>query len=120
MGGCSGWTSPLPPGQGACQAAAGADVIVYGVMNGQWYADHQGLIRELVATGKPVVVVGMGEPYELVRVPEIGTYLAAYGYRASNLYGVGALIFARIAPTGKLPEAIRGPYPVGHGLTSLW
>lgn len=100
----------------AREKAAGAAVIVYGMYNGHKYPEHQTLLKELAAAGKPVIVVGMGEPYELTAMPQIGTYIAAYGYQASNLQGVGALLFGKAAPTGRLPVSIPGLYPIGHGL----
>lgn len=98
-------------------AAENAAVIVYGVSNAGNYPDHQALIKELVATGKPVVVIGMGEPYDLVTLPQIQTYVATYGYQVSNLQGVGALLFGKAAPGGKLPVSIPNLYPLGHGLS---
>ncbi|MDF2626333.1 MAG: beta-glucosidase [Symbiobacteriaceae bacterium] len=97
-------------------AAQTADVIVYGVANARNYADHQALIKELIASGKPVIVVGMGEPYDLTALPGIETYVAAYGYQDSNLRGVGALLFGQAQPKGKLPVSIPDLYPLGHGL----
>jgi beta-N-acetylhexosaminidase len=98
-------------------AAQTADVIVYAVANSENYPDHQALIKELIASGKPVIVVGMGEPYDLMTLPGIETYVAAYGYQDSNLRGVGALLFGQAPPKGKLPVSLPGLYPVGHGLT---
>lgn len=98
-------------------AAAKANVVVYGVYNARNYPEHQALIKELIATGKPVIVVGMGEPYDLMTLPEIQTYVAAYGYQIPNLQGVGALLFGKAPPKGKLPVSIPNLYPIGHGLT---
>lgn len=97
--------------------AKDAAAIIYAAYNPGDYAGHQKLIRELLTTGKPVVVVGAGEPYDLLSLPEIETYLAAYGYRAPNLYGVGALVFGKAPAKGRLPVSIPGLYPVGHGLS---
>lgn len=101
----------------AREKAAAAAVIVYGMYNGHKYPEHQTLLKDLEATGKPLIVVGMGEPYELTAMPQIGTYIAAYGYQAPNLQGVGALLFGKMVPTGKLPVSIPGLYPLGHGLS---
>ena len=97
--------------------AADAAAVVYAAYNPGDYAGHQALIRELIATGKPVVVVGAGEPYDLLSLPEIETYVAAYGCRAPNLYGVGAMVFGKAPAKGRLPVSIPGLYPVGHGLS---
>ncbi len=110
--------SPSAAGAAAVKdAARDAAVIVYAVTNSQKYPDHQKLIKELVATGKPVIVVGMGEPYDLTALPEVQTYLAAYGFQTSNLHGVGALLLGKAPPKGKLPVSIPGLYSAGHGLT---
>ncbi|HYG56761.1 MAG TPA: glycoside hydrolase family 3 C-terminal domain-containing protein, partial [Symbiobacteriaceae bacterium] len=98
-------------------ASAGAAAVVYGVYNGHKYPEHQALIRRLIATGKPVLVVGLGEPYDLTELPEIQTYIAAYGYQSTNLQGVGALLFGTASPGGKLPVSVPGLYPIGHGLS---
>lgn len=97
--------------------AGQAAVIVYGVYNGHKYPEHQAVIKELVASGKPVIVVGMGEPYDLTKLPQIQTYIAAYGYQQPNLQGVGALLFGRAPAKGKLPVSIPDLYPIGHGLS---
>jgi len=94
-----------------------ASVIVYGVYNAHKYPEHLALIREFVATGKPLIVVGMGEPYDLTALPEVRNYVAAYGYQSTNLLGVGAVLFGQSPPQGKLPVSIPGLYPIGHGLS---
>ncbi len=97
--------------------AAKASVIVYAVFNGHNSPEHQAFLKELIASGKPVIVVGMGEPYELTALPQIQTYIAAYGYQTPNLQGVGALTFGKAPAKGKLPVRIPGLYPLGHGLS---
>lgn len=98
-------------------AAATAGIVVYGVYNAGKYPEHQAMIKELVASGKPVVVVGMGEPYDLTVLPQIDTYLAAYGYMTPNLESVGGVLFGTVKPQGKLPVTIPDLYPLGHGLS---
>jgi beta-N-acetylhexosaminidase len=98
-------------------AAEKAAAIVYAVTNSHNYPEHQQLLKDLIATGKPVIVVGMGEPYDLTALPEIQDYVAAYSYQAPSLQGVGALLFGKATPKGKLPVTIPGLYPAGHGLS---
>jgi len=93
-----------------------AAVVVYAVSDGHEVPAHRELMAELIAAGKPVIVVGLGMPYELTAVPEIETYIAACGYRDANLKGIGPLLFGRAPARGRLPVAIPGLYPVGHGL----
>ncbi|MBP2018592.1 beta-N-acetylhexosaminidase [Symbiobacterium terraclitae] len=100
----------------ARQMAAEAAVVVYAVSDGHEYPEHVSLMGELVAGGRPVVVVGLGMPRELTAVPEIATYIAAYGDGDAHLKGVGPLLFGRAEPRGRLPVAIPGLYAAGHGL----
>lgn len=96
------------------QELGNAEVVVYGVYNAD--AAHQALINEILAAGKRLVLVGLGEPYDLLRLPQVRTYVAAYGYSSTNLQAVGPLIFGKRAFAGKLPVSIPGLYETGHGL----
>ena len=91
-------------------------MVVYAVADGHEAPAHRALMAELIAAGKPVIAVGLGMPYKLTAVPEIQTYIAAYGFRDANLKGIGPLLFGRAPARGRLPVAIPGHYPVGHGL----
>lgn len=42
---------------------------------------QQALVRALVATGRPVVVVAVRDPYDLAHLPGVTTYLATRGLR---------------------------------------
>jgi beta-N-acetylhexosaminidase len=42
---------------------------------------QQALVRALVATGRPVVVVAVRDLYDLAHLPGVTTYLATYGLR---------------------------------------
>ncbi len=109
--------SPDPADVARARALAeGAAVVVYAVRDGHEAPAHRALIAELIAAGKPVIVVGLGMPFELTAVPEIETYIAAYGFRDASLKGIGPLLFGRAPARGRLPVAIPGLYPVGHGL----
>ncbi|MEW8977064.1 MAG: beta-N-acetylhexosaminidase [Symbiobacterium sp.] len=103
----------------AREIAEEADVVIYAVSEGHDVPGHRDLIADLVAGGRPVVVVGLGMPYELTAIPEIGTYIAAYGYQDVNLKGIGPLLFGRAPAKGRLPVSVPGLYPAGHGLDMM-
>jgi beta-N-acetylhexosaminidase len=85
-------------------------------------AAQQAFVRALVATGKPVIVAGMRNPYDVSYLPTAQTYLATYGYTAESIESLARVIFGEVNPSGKLPVTIPKAdgsgalYPFGHGL----
>jgi beta-N-acetylhexosaminidase len=79
-------------------------------------ARQQALVRALVATGRPVVVVAVRDPYDLAHLPGVSTYLATYSYAPVAMESLARVLLGVTAPRGKLPVAIPGLYPFGHGL----
>jgi len=113
-------------------AAASRDLIVVSTNNAAGIvaatgeptasaAAQQAFVAALVATGKPVIVSGMRNPYDISRLP-VPTYLATYGYTPHSIESMVRVLFGEVNPTGTLPVTIphadgSGPlYPYGHGL----
>ncbi|WUI03341.1 glycoside hydrolase family 3 protein [Spirillospora sp. NBC_00431] len=115
----------------AVAAARGQDLVV-AVTNRAWDVKdepgHNGpgqanLVKALVATGKPVVVVAVRDPYDIAWFPEATTYLATYSYTAEALRSAAKALFGELNPRGRLPVTIpvrddpgTALYPFGHGL----
>jgi beta-N-acetylhexosaminidase len=115
-------------------AAAGiSDLVVVSTMNAAGVdaatgrptpsaAAQQNLVRALLATGTPVVVAGVRNPYDISYLTEAPTYLATYGYTAASLESLTRVLFGEINPVGRLPVTIPRAdgtgtlYPIGHGL----
>ncbi|MBO1330246.1 glycoside hydrolase family 3 protein [Streptomyces sp. VRA16 Mangrove soil] len=112
----------------AVRAAASADLVV--VASGLAPADgaqggtaHVALVRALLASGRPVVVIGVRNPYDINRFPEAPLYLATYGSGPRQLDHAVQVVLGEHAPHGRLPVAVPAAgdpaevlYPVGHGL----
>lgn len=79
-------------------------------------ASHAGLIRALVATGKPVIVVSYGSPYLLRQFPEVPAYLCAYGAAESSQRAAIGALFGEFPVRGRLPVTLPGLYAYGHGI----
>jgi beta-N-acetylhexosaminidase len=113
----------------AVAAAASADVVVVTTMKA-WdtaVTDRRGgqqkLVKQLLATGKPVIVVATRDPYDIAYFTEAPTYLATYSYNAVSMASLARVITGEVAPSGKLPVDIPVAgdpttplYPFGHGL----
>ena len=99
-------------------AAATADVVIVGTSRAQITANvgQATLVNQLVAMGKPVVVVGLREPYELASFPGVNAYLAAYNYRNCGFQAAADILFGDWNPSGLLPVTIPGYYSYGYGL----
>jgi beta-N-acetylhexosaminidase len=114
---------------GAVSAANGSDAVVVTTMKA-WdtsvtdkRAGQQKLVKALLATGKPVVVVATRDPYDIAYFTQAPTYLATYSYSPVAIDAVARVITGEVSPSGKLPvdipvagEPTTVLYPFGHGL----
>ncbi|MEV5569759.1 glycoside hydrolase family 3 N-terminal domain-containing protein [Spirillospora sp. NPDC052269] len=115
----------------AVDAARGHDLTVV-VTNKAWDTStekgHNGpgqadLVKALIATGKPVVVLAVRDAYDINAFPTAPAYLATFSYTADALHAAAATLFGANRPQGRLPVAIpvagspdQTLYPFGHGL----
>jgi beta-N-acetylhexosaminidase len=115
--------APTPAQRAAAVAAAqAADVVVVPAYNAWRSADQQQFIRELVATGTPVVVVGTRDAYDINRIPDVDAFVATYGNLAVSIRAAARALVGEVNPSGLLPVTIPTAdgtdtlYPYGHGL----
>ncbi|MFJ8813546.1 glycoside hydrolase family 3 protein [Amycolatopsis thermoflava] len=107
----------------AVAAAGEADTVIV-LTNGLRSDTAQGdLVRELLATGKPVVAVSVQEPYD-PGYADVPTWVATYDWRDVTMASLAKVLTGEIAPQGKLPvdipagdDAGQIRYPFGTGLT---
>ncbi len=77
------------------------------------------LLEILLDTGRPLVWVALGTPYDLALVPRAPVYLATYSTRQPSLDALAAILTGRARPAGTLPVSIPGHYHAGHGLETF-
>jgi len=82
------------------------------------------LVKSLLTTGKPVIVVAVRNPYDIAYFPEAPTYVSTYSYSPVMAPSLARVLFGEVSPKGKLPVSIPSAvdpdttlYPLGHGLT---
>ncbi|WP_374970677.1 glycoside hydrolase family 3 protein [Terrabacter sp. BE26] len=114
----------------AVGAAADKDVVVVTTMKA-WdtsVTDRRGgqqkLVKQLLATGKTVVVVAVRDPYDIAYFTDAPTYVATYSYSPVAIEAAARVIVGDVSPTASLPVDIpvagdpnTALYPFGHGLT---
>jgi beta-N-acetylhexosaminidase len=102
--------------QQAVTAARQADVTVVTTYNAWSDVTQQNLVKALLATGKPIVVVAVGGPYDITYFPAATTYVAAYGYQPVSITAVAAVLRGEAKATGHLPVTIEGLFRYGSGM----
>ncbi len=76
------------------------------------------LLRDLAAMNKPFVFTVFGSPYVLTHIPDLPSYVVTYDTTPMAELAMVRAITGEIPFQGKLPIALPGFYPVGHGLRS--
>ena len=64
------------------------------------------LVAELVASGKPVIVAAVRDPYDIAYLPSAETYLATYSYAGVSVRALAKTLFGEMNPSGRLPVDI--------------
>jgi beta-N-acetylhexosaminidase len=110
--------------QTAAAKAATKDLVVVSSQRAWASTQQQDLVDDLLATGTPVVVLAVRDPYDIAYFTEAPTYVATYSYSPVSLGAATRVLFGEVDPTGKLPVSIptaEDPdtelYPYGHGLS---
>jgi beta-N-acetylhexosaminidase len=98
-------------------------VVVAAYASGAAYRGSAGLggelphaIDALTASGKPVALIAMGNPYLLRSFPNVSAYLAAYSTVAPSEVAAVRAVWGEIAIRGHLPVSIPGLAALGEGI----
>jgi beta-N-acetylhexosaminidase len=87
--------------------------------NAQLAGDYPQLMEALITTGKPVVMVALGNPYLLRHYSGVAAYISTFStVEPSEIAAVKAL-FGEIGMRGRLPVSIPGLARFGEGIQLL-
>ena len=84
------------------QQAAAYDRIILSTCNGHLFRGQIALAEALAATGKPLTVVALRNPYDIPLLPDCACKIAAFEYNAASLKALED-VFRGGEMTGKLP-----------------
>ena len=90
----------------AVAQAQASDQVVVATNNAATSAGQQKLVKQLLATGKPVVVVAVRNPYDIAYFTDAPTYLATYSTTAISVESLARVLFGEVQPAGLLPVSI--------------
>ena len=96
-------------------ASRAADAVVVGTTNLFAYPEQVDLVRAL-AKEKPVAVVALRGPYDILSIPEIAAYLCAYDSREPSLTAAAEVLLGERKPLGSLPAVVPGVFSIGAGM----
>lgn len=74
------------------------------------------LVQKLIATGRPVGVLGFGSPYIVAQFPDAPVYLTTYSIEDVSQAAAVRALFGEIPISGRLPVSIPGLFELGAGL----
>jgi beta-glucosidase-like glycosyl hydrolase len=77
----------------------------------------QDLSRSTLQRNQPLIAAFFGNPYVPLSVPELPAMLATYDFSDAAELSVVRAIAGELAIGGRLPIALPGMFPIGHGLT---
>ena len=98
----------------ALRKAAEADVIVFGALLPNVYTTQAELVRKLAETGKPIILVGLGDPGSILPLADLPTLVVAHGFSPPALDAAAAVLFGKQPPGGRLTAPIGRLFPAGH------
>jgi beta-N-acetylhexosaminidase len=97
-------------------AAASADLAIVVTLATNVQPSQADLVDAVISTGTPVMTIAMRTPYDLADYPRSATHLCTYAIVPASVEAVADVIFGQAPIGGRLPVAIPGLYPRGHGM----
>jgi beta-N-acetylhexosaminidase len=73
-------------------------------------------VNAVIGSGKPTILLSFGNPYLLTYMPEVGTYVLAWGGREVSQRAAARALLGQSAITGRLPISIPPFHRAGVGL----
>ncbi|MFJ6216002.1 glycoside hydrolase family 3 protein [Streptomyces sp. NPDC092296] len=121
-------TGRAPDARAVARAVAaagdGRDAVLVLTSGARTDPAQQRLVRALLATGRPVLQLAVGTPYDLAGLPGVRTALASYSWQDVSMRAVARVLAGRVPVGGRLPVAVPGGgaggkaalLPLGFGL----
>jgi beta-N-acetylhexosaminidase len=100
----------------ARDAARDHDLVVVGTSAAFLEPAQADLVGAVLSAGRPTVTVALRTPFDLSAYPASRCHVAAYGVLPPTLRALAAALAGEAPFPGRLPAAIPGLHPTGHGL----
>jgi beta-N-acetylhexosaminidase len=94
------------------------DLVVVGTFAAHLQPAQAALAAAVLASGRPTVTVALRTPWDLLAYPSARTHVCTYGILPPSMEALAAALLDEAPFLGRLPVAIEGLHPRGHGLTT--
>jgi beta-N-acetylhexosaminidase len=103
---------------GKCDIHVIAAFVTVGAYRGNvaLSGSYPGFVAKLQATGVPIALISLGNPYLLRSFPTVAAYLATFSPAPTSEAAAAKAIFGAIEITGRLPVTIPGIAKYGEGI----
>ena len=91
------------------------DAVIVGTLNAFVQPNQVALVRAVLQSSVPTIVVALRLPYDLVAFPEAPTYLCTYSILEPSMRALARALCGQASISGHLPVSIPGLYAAGHG-----
>lgn len=96
--------------------AAESDVLLVITRSAIRHPSQASFARQILRTGKPTALLAARSPYDLLAFPKAPCFVASYCDQPCSLEAAIDALFGKSRFRGRLPVALAGLYPAGHGL----
>ena len=102
----------------ACETVVLAAYVTASAYRGnvELAGNYPAFVKMLLAGGRPVVLIALGNPYLLRACPEAAAYLAAFSTARVSEEAAVRAVLGEAPVTGRLPVTIPGLAPAGFGI----
>ena len=78
--------------------------------------EQRAFVNQMIAAGKPVVVIAFGSPYLIEGFPDAETWLAEFSTNSVSQVAAVRALFGQVATQGQIPVTVPGTVKRGDGL----
>jgi beta-N-acetylhexosaminidase len=94
----------------------GYQLAIVGTINATAAPAQAALVETILATGTPLIAVGLRMPYDLEVYPAAQTYACTYSILPPSMAALARALLGHIPFAGRLPVSIPNLYALGHAL----
>jgi beta-N-acetylhexosaminidase len=78
--------------------------------------DQRAFVNQMIAAGKPTIVIAFGSPYLIEGFPDAKTWLAEFSTNSVSQVAAVRALFGQVAVQGQIPVTVPGTVKLGDGM----